>query len=153
MCGTYFLSMEAGKVIKTFKGYNNVPCILYSLGIFLFIKDNAQVLRASFIWSSIERLKGYAFAIYLLHWFVMHSLIRFFHIETHSIIYRLGGIFLVSFICICLTWCIRKVPVLGKKVLPQQERKNKKAGNFVLPAFLSNKLNWSFQLMSRNRMF
>ena len=118
MCGTYFLSMEAGKVIKTFKGYNNVPCILYSLGIFLFIKDNAQVLRASFIWSSIERLKGYAFAIYLLHWFVMHSLIRFFHIETHSIIYRLGGIFLVSFICICLTWCIRKVPVLGKKVLP-----------------------------------
>ncbi len=118
MCGTYFLSMEAGKVIKTFKGYNNVPCILYSMGIFLFIKDNAQALRSMFIRKSLEQLKGYAFAIYLLHWFVMHSLIRFFHIDTHSIIYRLGGIFLVSFICICLTWSIRKIPVLGKKVLP-----------------------------------
>ena len=34
--GTYVVSMEAGKVLKTYKGYNNVPCILYSLGIFSF---------------------------------------------------------------------------------------------------------------------
>ena len=118
MCGTYFVSMEAGKVLRTYKGYNNVPCILYSLGIFLFVKENVHYLNTASFREAFERLKDYTFAIYLLHWFVMHSLIRFLHIDTHSIIYRLGGIFLVSFICICLTWCIRKIPVLGKKVLP-----------------------------------
>ena len=37
--GTYYLSMNAGKIIQIFKGYNNVPCILYSVGIWVFFKD------------------------------------------------------------------------------------------------------------------
>lgn len=36
--GTYSLSMEMGKIVQTYKGYNNLPCVLYSLGIFLFFK-------------------------------------------------------------------------------------------------------------------
>lgn len=118
MCGTYFVSMEAGKIIKIYKGYNNVPCILYSMGIFLFIKENVQQLRTESFRMGLQLLKDYTFSIYLLHWFVMHSLIRAFHIDTHSIIYRLGGIFLISFICVCITWAIRKIPWLGRKILP-----------------------------------
>ena len=118
VCGTYFVSMEAGKVLKTYKGYNNVPCILYSLGVFLFVKENVHYLNTASFREGFERLKNYTFAIYLLHWFVMHTLIGAFHIDTRSIVYRLGGIFLVSFICVCITWAIRKVPWLGKRVLP-----------------------------------
>ena len=40
--GTYALSMNAGKIIQTYKGYLNVPCILYSIGIFIFFKENAE---------------------------------------------------------------------------------------------------------------
>ena len=118
MCGTYFVSMEAGKVLRTYKGYNNVLCIFYSLGIFLFVKENAHYLGKKSFKEGFERLKDYTFSIYLLHWFVMHSLIRVFHIDTHSIVYRLGGIFLVSFICVYITWAIRKIPWLGRKILP-----------------------------------
>ena len=118
MCGTYYVSMEAGKVLRTYKGYNNVPCILYSMGVFLFVKDNAYRLDKVLIRWGINKLKDYTFAIYLLHWFVMHSLIRLFHIDTHSIVYRLGGILLVAFICVCLTWAIRKIPWLGRTILP-----------------------------------
>lgn len=118
MCGTYFISMEAGKVLRTYKDYNNVPCILYSLGIFLFVKENVHWLSTASLKWVLERLKDYTFAIYLLHWFVMQSLIRAFHIDTHSIVYRVGGIFLVSFICVCITWAIRKIPCLGRKILP-----------------------------------
>lgn len=118
ICGTYFLSMEAGKIIRTYKGYNNVPCILYSLGIFLLVKENVHRLNTESIKGGLNKLKDYTFAIYLLHWFVMHSLIRAFHIDTHSIVYRLGGIFLVSFICVCITWVIRQIPWIGRKVLP-----------------------------------
>ena len=118
ICGTYVLSMEAGKIIKTFKGYNNVPCILYSLGVFLFVKENVHWLNTESIRRGFEKLKDYTFAIYLLHWFVMHLMIRAFHIDTHSIVYRLGGIFLVSFICVCITWAIRKIPYWGRRILP-----------------------------------
>ena len=118
ICGTYFLSMEAGKIIRTYKGYNNVPCILYSLGIFLFVKENAHRLNTESIRGGLNRLKDYTFAIYLLHWFVMSTLIRAFHIDTHSIVYRVGGIFLVSIICVCITWVIRKTPWIGRRILP-----------------------------------
>lgn len=118
ICGTYFLSIETGKIIGTYKGYNNVPCILYSLGAFLFVKENVRRLNTESIGGGLNRLKDYTFAIYLLHWFVMSTLIRVFHIDTHSIVYRVGGIFLISFICVCITWAIRKIPWLGRKILP-----------------------------------
>lgn len=116
--GTYYLSMEVGKVVGTYKGYNNVPCILYSLGLFLIVKENVHRLRTASFRGGLNKLKDYTFAIYLLHWFVMSSLIRALHIDTHSIVYRLGGIFLVSFICVILTYLIRKIPVIGKRILP-----------------------------------
>ena len=40
--GTYRLSMESGVIIRTFKGYNNVPCILYSVGIWVFFKEHGS---------------------------------------------------------------------------------------------------------------
>lgn len=118
MCGTYFVSMEAGKVLRTYKGYGNVPCILYSLGLFLFVKENVHWIDTMSFRGGLEKLKNYTFAIYLLHWFVMQLLIKLFIIDTHSIVFRLGGIFLISCICICTTWVIRKIPWLGRKILP-----------------------------------
>lgn len=37
--GTYKLSFEAGYIVKTFKGYTNVPSVLYSISIFVFAKE------------------------------------------------------------------------------------------------------------------
>ena len=37
--GTYKLSMDAGKIIDTYKGYTNIPCIMYSVAIFVLLKD------------------------------------------------------------------------------------------------------------------
>lgn len=37
--GTQYLSFQAGTIIQTYKGYLNVPCIMYSMGVFLFFKD------------------------------------------------------------------------------------------------------------------
>lgn len=118
LCGTYFVSMEAGKVLRTYKGYSSVPCILYSVGIFVFVKENVSCLNKEFFKEKLDVLKDYTFAIYLLHGFVMRALIKIFNVDIHSIVYRVGGIFLVSFICICITWVIRKVPGIGRRILP-----------------------------------
>ncbi|MCQ2971950.1 MAG: hypothetical protein MJ209_01450 [archaeon] len=35
---TIYLSYNAGHVVYSFRGYLNVPCVLFSVGIFVFIK-------------------------------------------------------------------------------------------------------------------
>lgn len=114
--GTYALSMNAGKIIQTYKGYLNVPCILYSIGIFIFFKENAEkMMRKS--GGVIRFLKNYTFAIYLLHIWIMQGLLKAFHWDAHSIIYRLLAPVLIGSICIGITYVIRKLPIV-KNVLP-----------------------------------
>lgn len=118
MVGTYYLSMHAGKIIQTYKGYLNVPCILYSVGVFVFLKQIAdRAMAQKFINKIVNFLKSYTFAIYLLQWFFMTTLVRYLRVNSYSIIYRLGGIVLVTALCVITTCIIRKLP-LGKYILP-----------------------------------
>lgn len=114
--GTYALSMNAGKIIQTYKGYLNVPCILYSIGIFIFFKENAEkMMRKS--GGVIRFFKNYTFAIYLLHFLIMQGLLKAFHWDAHSFIYRLLAPVLIGSICMGITYVIRKVPIV-KNILP-----------------------------------
>ncbi len=121
--GTYVLSMEAGKIVKTFKGYNNLPCLLYSVGVFIFVKE---WVNQSDVFNPIKnkiigfcnRIKNYTFSIYLLHWFLIRILVKELHIDDKLLNWRIGGIFLLVFLSIAATWLIRKIPVVGKKILP-----------------------------------
>ena len=82
--GTYILSWEAGKIIDTFKGYNNLPCVFYSLAVFLLVKECAEKMPRC-IERLVNFLDKYTFSIYILHWFVMQSLVHIFHLNTYSI--------------------------------------------------------------------
>lgn len=117
MIGTYVLSMENGGIVSLYKGYTNVPTVLYAIGIFIFIKEVGNRIRNEKLVRVIEGLSGYTFAIYLLHWFVMLQLIETFSIDILSITYRVGMPILIFFISIIIAWIIRKVPVL-KHILP-----------------------------------
>ena len=99
LCGTYILSMEAGSIISTFKGYTNIPCLLYSTGVFLFIKENSDLLMKNHLAHYVvEKLAGYTFSVYLLHPFVMPFIVSKFHIPVTSIIYRVLGLIVIIFI-------------------------------------------------------
>ena len=115
--GTYVLSIEAGQIINTYKGYENLPCVLYSIAIFVFLQQLGKRMKSQKVIDVIEFLSKYTFAVYLLHWFVMTGLVRILHINTHSIFYRVGAPFVIFAICIGLTWCIRKIPIL-RKIVP-----------------------------------
>ena len=45
--GTRELSVKAGSIQSLYKGYNNLPCVLYSLGIFVLLRDVAQWIQKS----------------------------------------------------------------------------------------------------------
>ncbi len=112
--GTYVLSINANSIIQTYKGYTNVPCILYSTSIFVFAK---QIFKKVKINKIISKISNYTFAIYLIHWYILDTMRSLFEINAKSIIYRLGAPFIIIPICILITWCTRKIPIV-KKILP-----------------------------------
>lgn len=118
LTGTYVLSNQAGEIVSLFKGYLNFPCVLYSAGVFEFIKNvnwNSSKLKG--ITRAAVQISKYTFAIYLMHYFVLEVLYRLFSLNEYSIFYRLLIPAPVILICILLTVIIRKIPVL-KKIVP-----------------------------------
>lgn len=115
--GTYCLSVSEGDVVQVFKGYLNVPCIMYSVAVFLFIKQIAKTIRKQRIILFIKKLSNYTFATYLMHWYIKEIMVALFDIDVRSIIYRVGAPFVIFAMCVLITWVIRKLPVV-RKILP-----------------------------------
>ena len=114
--GTYFLSIDANTVIRTYKGYNNLPCVLYSIGVFVFVKSITIKLNAKLI-SLFEFLSRYTFGVYLIHIFVIRGFEKFFIIDNTNIIYRLVSPFIYFTICVTSSYFIKKIPLL-KRIVP-----------------------------------
>ena len=116
--GTYTLSVSAGSIQKSFKDYNNVPCIFYTFGVFVFLKDVAErVQQVTLVRKLIEIMGKYTFPVYLIHWFVLNIANDLIQINTKSIYYRVLFPLAAYSIVVPITWCLRKVPVL-KKIVP-----------------------------------
>lgn len=115
--GTYYLSMNAGSVISTFKGYNNLPCVLYSIAIFVFVKQLVRYREDNKAIQFVASLNKYTFAVYLMHWFIMDIMISVFNIDIRTIVYRVGAPVIIFAICILIAKIVRQIP-FGKYLLP-----------------------------------
>lgn len=117
--GVWYGSYKLGSIDATFKGYTNVPCILYSIGVYVFIKSlvSAWGERLKIIINASTRLSKYTFGVYLVHWFVMSEIVRVFSINTASIVYRTVGTVIVFSISVFVVYAIKKIPFL-KKIIP-----------------------------------
>lgn len=117
--GTYQLSMAEGQIVSTYKGYTNVPCTLYSVSVFLALKQAWGGKMAKKCWANrwICFLKDYTFPLYLIHWYVIQVMVKEWGINVQSIYFRLGMPFVIFPVTVFLTWLIRKIP-LGRKILP-----------------------------------
>lgn len=115
--GTWYLSYKYGHIVKTYKGYSNLPCLLYSASIFTFFKYNSEkILNFKLIKNILIILNKYTFAIYLEHFYVMEIIKRFFN--TQSIFYRLIIPFAIIIICCIATYIIRKIKYV-RNIVPE----------------------------------
>lgn len=112
--GTYYLSMKAGMIVRTFKGYCNIPSLMYSVSIFVFVK---QISKKITKWKFIEFLARYTFPIYLIHIYFLDFINRVFKLNSFSILYRIGMPILIIPLCILIAWLLRKIPVV-KNIVP-----------------------------------
>ena len=118
MVGTYMLSMNTGHLDVLFKGYSNFPSILYSLGVFVMLRDIALKIReVERLRKIIEWLGQYTFAVFLLHWFIINITKLIILPNPVSLEYRLFFPVLLYAVIVLITWCLRKIPVI-RKVVP-----------------------------------
>lgn len=116
--GTYCVSMEAGKIISTFKGYDAAPCIMYSVGIFVWLKYHSDtIMKNKVINKLVHFISPYTFGIYLLQFFIYNTILHNFDIHTESIKYRLGAPFVIIPIAILIIWALKKIPVI-RNIVP-----------------------------------
>ena len=115
LIGTYHVSMEAGYIVQTYKG--GMPCMLYTVGIFVWIKYNgAKMLNNRIISKTVSFLKEYTFGIYLVHWYIKDIMVSDFGIDERSIVFRLIGPFVIIAISVLILAVIKRIPLLKKTV-------------------------------------
>lgn len=112
--GTYHLSMEAGHIVETYKGYNNLPTILYSIAVFVFVK---HLPLPKFVNRIVNFISPYTFSIYLMHWYFIVFAEGYLNVDELSIVWRLFGVIPIALICIIIASIVRKIP-FGSKLLP-----------------------------------
>ena len=118
ICGTYYLSVNAGHVDLTFKGYENVPSVVYAVSVFVFLKDVGRwVMERERLAKFIKVVGRYAFEIYLLQFILLDEAKRIPAIDRNSLVYRLGAPFVMIPMIMAFTWCVRKIPVL-RRIVP-----------------------------------
>ena len=116
--GTHVLSVKMGAIQSAYKGYMNLPCILYSTGMFVFLRDAATwIQKSKKIETLIEALGKYTFPLYLIHWFILRIREEVVSINTKGMIYRLFAPYIIFILVICFTWIIRKIPGV-RKIVP-----------------------------------
>ena len=118
ICGTYILSIQADEIVNTYKGYTNLTCVCYSIGICVFIRyELSKLLKLEFFKKIINYLGNYTFGLYLLHIYVLWSYTSIFHPDGKSLLYRLTSPFIILIICTMLISVLRKFPGV-KKIIP-----------------------------------
>ncbi len=117
LLGTVYLSYKAGALVETFSGYWNIPCLLYAMAIFVFVKSISERIKSKKFMKVFDFLSKYTFPIYLLHFFVLEVYYTVRVVDTRSIYFRLGFPFVVIPVCILIAWLIRKIPFV-KKIMP-----------------------------------
>ena len=115
--GTYVFSMRAGEVVRTFKGYTGLPCILYSAGVFVLLKQIGSRIMAGKFARFVNWAGRYTFPIYLMQVFLLSEIPRLPFVHVTSLLYRLGGPFVMIPIIILVTACLRKIPIV-RRIVP-----------------------------------
>lgn len=109
--GTQSLSLQAGTIVKTFKGYTNFPCIAYSTAVFVCFKYIPWENCSAAIKKILYWIYPTTFGVYLIQYYVLDQVLRHFAgINLGSITQKAGVFILVYFLCVILIKVAKCIP-------------------------------------------
>lgn len=116
--GTYLLSTSDGVINKTFFDYNEYYSFFLAAAIFTFFKYSRiinVIVNNKYAKKMIICLSSLSFGVYLSHMIVYRALAKVISVNTW--IWRLIIPFVIYGICILITCCIKKLPLV-KIIVP-----------------------------------
>ena len=107
----------AGEIVQTYKGYLNLPCVLYSMAIYTFFKQHNDDNWIAYLYKWLKPIAGTTLGIYLIHWYLLDLFSRNVTIISPlSLTYRIPG----GIVCFCtaavLTKLLQKIPAVNRLV-------------------------------------
>ena len=115
--GTWYLSVRDGAVNQTYKGYLALPCVLYSVAIFLLFKDMNTGKLMDFLYRKSTLITNTTFGIYLIHWFIL-DIERRHIILNHTLWYcRVGESIAIFIVASLVIKFLQKIPII-RKIVP-----------------------------------
>lgn len=117
--GTWQLSYAAGSIVGTYKGYTNLPCVAYSIGLYTLFKylDGTAVMNK--LCRAANLFSGTTLGVYLIHWYLLRLVTHIApFLPATSMIYRLPVGVLVFIAASLLTRLMQKVPIM-RRIVPR----------------------------------
>ena len=109
---SHYLTIKYKTPDKTQINYVNLPIVIYSCSVFLFIKENCKYLFKIVNPKFINKIGSLSMGPFFLHYMIIWTLPHFFKYNKFGFNYRFFGFFIISFICFILTSIIKKIPVI-----------------------------------------
>lgn len=92
--------------------YLNLPIVIYSCSIFLFIKENSKYLFKYINKKIINKIGALSMGPFFLHYMIIWTLPHLFKYNKFGFNYRFFGFIIISFLCFILTSLIKKIPII-----------------------------------------
>lgn len=111
--GTQILTLKYKKIISFHKGYLNLPCILYSCSLFLFIKENSNLIFKFINRKFIIKIGSLTIGPFFIHLPIIDFSYKYLKIDGYNLNFRLFGGIIISIICFIITIFIKKIPIIN----------------------------------------
>ena len=106
------LTIKYKKPDRTQINYLNIPIVIYSCSVFLFIKENSEYLFKIINKKYINEIGSLSLGPFFLHNLIITTLPYIFNYNKFSFNYRFYGFILISIACFLLTFIIKKIPII-----------------------------------------
>ena len=112
LIGTKILTYKHKRIILVHKGYLNLPCILYSCAILLFIKEHSNLILMLINQKYIIKIGSLTLGPFFMHLALKETLILFPKLDRLiNFNVLLNSLFIFS-ICIILSALLKKIPLI-----------------------------------------
>ncbi|MDE6240888.1 MAG: acyltransferase [Anaeroplasmataceae bacterium] len=116
LLGTQMISFNLGWLDTRFKGYLNLPCLLYTVSLFTLFKDLEKTRFMEKLYSVCKIFSSFTFGIYLSHKIIIILLSDYLSVDFNLLWVRLiMPIVIFQFLSLVI-YLLKKVPYLNKIV-------------------------------------
>lgn len=116
LIGTKILTFKYKTVIKMHKGYLNLPCILYSCALFLFIKENFYLVTKIISGKYINKLGSLTLGPFFMHLAVRDTIYHFSKLRCILSFNIFINSLTLFTICIVFSYILKKIPLFNHLV-------------------------------------